>query len=160
MWAFGPRLDMTGRQCVHVRTCKTLVLKCKVTPQHYKSTQDAFLNNFHFLHYTQILQCLTDQWWAFGPQLLASSRFLNAYIGSDDLWEHSEFCFYFMTFMPKFIGWQPGVKKLNFEKKFDTFGPFGWISWLKWKKIIKQKSSVLSIPMCVVCFFYFLYGKA
>ena len=41
-------------------------------PQHYKSTQDTLLSNFHFLYYRQILHCLKDQWRPFGPPMWAS----------------------------------------------------------------------------------------
>ena len=42
------------------------------SPEHYKSTQDTLLSNIHFLHYTQILQCLKDPWWASCPPWWAS----------------------------------------------------------------------------------------
>ena len=51
----------------------------------YKSIQDTLLSNFDFLHYTQILHCLKDQWWAFGPPLWAFGPILYASVGQNDL---------------------------------------------------------------------------
>ena len=39
--------------------------------------EDTHLSNFEFLHYTQILHCLNDQWWTFGLPLCASSPILH-----------------------------------------------------------------------------------
>ena len=62
-WASGPQLQVTKwHLCTHTRACKRSIHP----PKHYKSTQDTLLSNFHFLHYTQILHCLKDQWWLFG----------------------------------------------------------------------------------------------
>ena len=64
-----------GRTCTQARS----------SSQDYKSCQDTLLNNFDFLHNTQTLQCLKDQWWAFGPPLSASGPILDAFFGWNDL---------------------------------------------------------------------------
>ena len=71
-----------AQHCGH--TAKSWMPLLDRDDQHYKSSQDTLLSNFHFLHYIQILHCLKDQWWAFGPPLWASGP--NPY-ASVELWK-------------------------------------------------------------------------
>ena len=86
------------RPCTHASTCKRSLLG---GDQHYKSTQDILLGNFHFLHYTQILHCLKDQYWAFGPPLWASGPILISHNTINQLRIPSWETFIFFT-TPKF----------------------------------------------------------
>ena len=127
-----------------------------VPPAQSQSIQDTFLSNFDFLHYTQILHYLKDQWWAFCPPLWASGPILHASVGPDDLGGCGE-TFLFYDFFLSCIFCPPGVKKVVFWPFFDTFQPFWRTSWLKRKKMYKMKKlpHLDTYLECDLCFLIF-----
>ena len=83
--------SVVGLQATNVNLLHTTVgLWPNLSPQHYKSTQDTLLSNFHFLHYTQIFHCSKEHWWAFSPTLLATGPILNASAGRYHLRGHNK----------------------------------------------------------------------
>ena len=84
----GPPAQSWGYTCMQAHEC----------PQHLKSSQDTLCSNFNFLHYSQILHCLKDPWWALGRPLSASGPILNVSVGSDDLQGHGKTLFILWLF--------------------------------------------------------------
>ena len=118
------------------------------SPQHYKSTHDTLLCNFDFFPYTQILHCLNDLLWAFGPALWASGRIMHASVGADDL--------YFTTFLAtmgeKVVFWH-FLDPLTIKAILEHF------LTEKRKKCIKSNSFVTFISTGMVASAFFIFSQ-
>ncbi len=124
---------------------------------HYKSIPGTLLSNFHFLHYTQILHCLKDQWWAFDPPLWAFGPIKKLDMTSEDMVK----LFYFMTFIPKLHFLATRGKKVDFLPFLSNFGHFGGLPYQKGKKLINEKVAPCRYLSGVwPQFFHFQSGRA